>query len=204
MQALLCLATLAVAACGPARDGAPVDTARDTESAAAPAPAPDASDAGAYVARGACPFECCVYGRWRVFTPAVLRARPATGADSIGWFDANTDIVADSGLVRVNPTGLAVVTGKTPGDFVPDTVAVAVGDTLELLDYEGEGYRNARWKGRLITVMEYWSMLGAQGVSLVRRPVSQWWVHATSGDRRGWMLMDSVRVRGADRCAGPV
>ena len=174
--------------------------ARDTSPSEARAiAAPDA-----YVARGACPFECCVYGRWTVQTLAVLRAAPTIGADSLGTLAPGTTISADSGLVRVNPTGLAVVTGAVPHDMLHDTIQLRPGDTLELLDYEGEGYRNVRWKGRAVTLMEYWDTTGSRGVTLLRKPVSQWWVHATAGQVRGWVLMDSVRVKGADRCAGPV
>ena len=156
-----------------------------------------------YVARGACPFECCVYGDWTLLTAALLRSAPGA-SDSAGVLPPNTPIRADSGLAVVNPVGLAVVEQSPAKGIFEDTINLRVGDTLELLDYEGEGYRNVRVRGRRLLLTEYWSAEtdAKHGIRLVRKPESRWWVHATAGARRGWMLMDSVRVRGADACGG--
>lgn len=145
-----------------------------------------------------------MYGRWTVLSQATLRALPTARSASTGTIAANTAVLADSGEVRVSPIGLVVVSDTVPAQLLDRPIELAIGDTIELLGYEGEGYRNVRWRGRALTLSEYWDTLGTRGMRLVRPPRQRWWAHVTTGSARGWILMDSVRVRGADKCAGPV
>jgi hypothetical protein len=158
-------------------------------------------DSGAIVVRGACPFECCMYGAWQLLTGTTVRAAPGRVADSIAFLANGTQISADSGLVVVHPTGLVVITGPAPQPIQAGAVPFQVGDTLILLNYVGEGMRRVRWRDTVMEVDEYWRIQPSQGARLVRAPVQRWWTHVTAGNVRGWVLMDSVRVKGADKCA---
>jgi len=160
----------------------------------------------ARVVHGACPFECCQYGRWTVVSGGVLRATQAAGAPIVGRIAPGTAVLADSGLVVVDTIGVVAVS-----DMMTDIEGgrtFARGDTVLLLDYQGEGARGAWLRGHLITVMEFWTATGANGAKLVHAPHTLWWAHLTvpqQGDTlRGWLNMsaDSLRVDGTDMCGG--
>ena len=108
---------------------------------------------------------------------------------------------ADSGFVLVHPIGLAVILGPvSPLD--EDSVSLQRGDTVELLDYEGEGYQHVRWHGRILTVStERWDSTGRSDARVVREAGEAWWVHVTPRTGRpGWVLMTKVDVLGYDGC----
>lgn len=171
---------------------------------------------------GACPFECCHYGAWTLVTAATLRAAPDPEATVIARLPIGMEVRADSGIVIMNPVGLAVAVR----DFQdPDTrLTLHKGDTLTILNNEGEGFIKARLRDSMVDVT-IWSFDSASidarqfdvtdttiihtmsvtdlraGLRLVRPPGEYWWAHFIVGDTlRGWVLMDSVEVDGADAC----
>lgn len=165
-----------------------------------PQPAPFKFDSGTIVVQRACPFECCTYRDWELLTGAPLRAGPGRSADSLAFLAAGTPVKADSGLVVMNPPGLVVITGTPPKLLMAGDVPFKRGDTLVILNHIGEGMRRVRWKDREMEIDEYWRTPG-QGARVIRPAVQHWWTHVTTDLHRGWILMDSVRVKGADRCA---
>ena len=87
---------------------------------------------------------------------------------------------ADSGFVLVHPIGLAMILGPVHPLDEEDSVSLQRGDTVELLDYEGEGYQHAR---------------------VVREAGEAWWVHVTPRTGRpAWVLMTKADVLGYDGC----
>lgn len=195
---LFWLAILVVGACGRPADER-VDSTADT--ARAPTARAAGPSAATFVSRGACPFECCVYGRWTLRTIAQLR--PAPRVDGPARDLAPGAVVsADSGVVVVDPIGLLEVTAAAPMPRLGDSLRAQPGDTVELLDYIGEGIRRVRLRGRELEVEEFWRYTDARGVRMLREPVQHWWVFMTDSASRasGWVLMDSVRVAGADAC----
>lgn len=159
-----------------------------------------------YVVHGACPFECCRYGKWKVLGGAVLRAAQSAQAPVVGHVASGTEVRADSGNVVVDTIGVVAVSGAMSD--IESGRTFAKGDTVLLLDYQGEGYRGAWLRGHMISVAEFWSATGANGAKLVRAPHTAWWTHFSipqKGDTlRGWVNMttDSVRVSGSDACGG--
>ena len=207
------LASALAVACRQSGGDAPVSEAQEPRPDTAPA-SPPTSPADAALARwaaalpdslrhraGACPFECCVYRTWTGSGPLPVRAAPDRREAVAFAIPAGEPFSADSGFVRV--TGVsAVAVGDTVADgptrFVP-------GDTLVVLDYEGEGFYNV-WDGeRVRQVADFWSraVRDPKG-SLVGGDhyAREWWVHATTRDaRKGWIDADSVpRISGADAC----
>src|SRR5436309_4762366 len=166
-----------------------------------PSMAPDTSPT--FVVHGACPFECCQYGHWRLESNVVLRTAPQRDADSAGGLAAGRAVRADSGVVVMHPVGVALVISPPAVSGEGDSLPFAVGDTVEMLNYEGEGYAKVRWHSRELSVsIDGWDTLGTKGVRIIRRPVQAWWVHMTDSTtkQRGWVLMDGVRVEGSDAC----
>src|SRR5512143_185034 len=155
-----------------------------------------------YVAHGACPFECCQYGDWLFQTSVTIRRTPNSRSDSVGMVLAGDSAHADSGLVVVHPIGFALIIGPVYQPPEQDSVAFQPGDTVELLDYEGEGYEHVRWRGRVLSVStERWDSTGRSGARVIRMPGEAWWVHVTPRTAHpGWVLMTNVRVLGYDRC----
>lgn len=194
----LLLVALAVAASCSRTDtpGAADSQATSPPASATPAPAPDR-----WVALKACPFECCRYGTWQLRTAALLRREPSPTSDSLAAFSAGARIVTDSGIVIVDPVGLAVITGTPRRPMDTAALPVRAGDTLQLLDYLGEGVQRVRARDSVFTVDFMIDSTGSSGVKLLRAPRRSWWAHVRE-PQAGWILMDSVRVRGADACSG--
>ena len=149
---------------------------------------------------GACPFECCHYGKWTLDSNAALRMTPSVTASITAHIEKGTEVLADTGFVVVNPVGLIVGTS----DFRQEETGLELhrGDTLFVLDEMGEGKWHARLHGEPVTVSA-WEIdtAGNYGAKLVRAPRSVWWVHFTApGSRGGWGLMDEIQEHGADAC----
>ena len=152
--------------------------------------------------RGACPFECCVYGEWRA--ESAIPVRTAARADAAVAYEmrAGERFTAESGYVQV--TGPAIVAVMDTVRALPD-VTLLPGDTVVVLDYIGEGYWNLWHRGRVLReVAGFW---GAE----VQHPAGayygdyarEWWVHVTK-PQEGWFLSDSTaRFSGVDACGVP-
>ena len=155
------------------------------------------------VVHGACPFECCQYGQWTLTTPADLRASPSRAAPVVRRLGEGTPVCADSGLVLVKPTGIVYALKDVQDSSTGFTLRQ--GDTLILLDELGEGYIRARLRDSVLRVSG-WDLspnnpdIGS-GLKVLRKTGEQWWVHFTVTDSlAGWVLMNDVRVLGADAC----
>ena len=174
------------------------DTAPSAPLAMTPAPAAQSSDS--VLVGGACPFECCQYGKWTLDSAADLRATPSLTASTVAHLDSGTEVLADTGFVMVHPVGLVLGIG----DFhQPDTdLELHAGDSLFVLEELGEGRWHARLHGELITVSSQdIDTDGNYGAKLVRPPQSQWWAHfVVPRSGQGWVLMDDVKEHGADAC----
>ena len=175
--------------------GQTVDAFKDTLTARPRAP---------WVAHGVCPFECCHYGDWRVESALALRDEPSRTASVAGRLAPGADVVGDSGMVRVDTVGIVVVTGRVTDDG--SGLDFAPGDSLLLLDYQGEGFYRAWLRGHSFGVSQFWDSTGTSGGRLVRAPSARWWAHLTTlqgaDTVHGWLDMsdDSVRVSGTDSC----
>lgn len=101
-------------------------------------------------------------------------------------------------------TQIGVVAIRRPYRDPVMNVAYTPGDTLLLLDYLGEGFYNAWYRGRMRQVAEYWSDSSTSEAKLVVEPRDEWWALVSWRDgatrRRGWIDMREVGVGGADAC----
>lgn len=213
MKRTAAAALLLVVSCAPA--DAPPDTAlpdtitADTLPGDVP-PAPPADPVverfrarvppAALVRRGACPFECCVYGEWTAESDVPLQAQERGRAAPAGVIPAGQTFRADSGTVHI--TGLMVVAVEdSVGD--PPYWSFAPGDTLVVLDYVGEGRYNVWHEGRIQVAEGFWGVGAPVGnATTYGQWASEWWVHATLPDgRTGWFhSTPPLRFKGADAC----
>jgi hypothetical protein len=122
--------------------------AADEHAASTVAKGPPVNEAGYFVDRGACPFECCGYGRWSVRQDTALRAGP--GADgSVGVANKGTFVESVTGTVYTRPIPVDVIHDHT-GAY-PRT-AFKSGDRLYLLTYLGEGFNRAWFEGQFLEI----------------------------------------------------
>jgi hypothetical protein len=108
----------------------------------APAPATRLAGRAAYADSGACPYECCHYGRWRADTAVVLHAAPDTTSRPVAVIAAGDSVDAPTGFVRTVPTPLVVkrsLRETSRGDHLYQR-----GETLWVYTYLGEGMYRAR------------------------------------------------------------
>src|SRR5207253_7980679 len=93
-----------------------------------------------YVDKGACPFECCVYRKWKTLKTTSAFALPNARSKSVGKFAAGSNVVAVTGEVHSVPGRFVV--RKRHGKYNPV-------DILWTYTYLGEGivkiWFNGRW-----------------------------------------------------------
>ncbi|OZC04051.1 hypothetical protein [Rubricoccus marinus] len=208
---------LALAACEPAPD-APEPEASPAPAEVTPeaAPAMEASTISAddsTSARltapvrvdGACPFEGCMYGTWTASGETAVYTAAGDTTSRAFTVPAGTEIEADRGFALVTRLGQILVERDAviylaSGGEQP----VAAGDTLLVLDPEGEGSSRVWANGVLgfSGVDVDMNGPGGEGPALrTLRPAEyQWWAHVRLADgREGWLWMDRTpSVSGAD------
>lgn len=142
-----------------------------------------------YVDKGACPFECCTYRRWKTLKDTVAYARPDKRSPRIGTFKRGTWVRGLTGEVRTVTPGKFVVT-KPYEKYKP-------GDVLWVYTPMGEGFYKIWFKGRWIDEALYY-MSGPYETSypscdkapdcwgrLERELKTEWWVRVKSP--AGWI-----------------
>ena len=160
---------------------------------------------------GACQLECCRLGSWTTtFAPLAVHPAPGDRTASRDSIPARTTFTADSTVVVVRQFGIAVADEPVPQRY-RDSPALAAGDTVYLVRYEGEDWFRAIVRGQTQQVHAFW--VGPPGM---RRPRStrtyghvvqelqtEWWVQVRLPDgRSGWINMTQVSsVRGPDACS---
>src|SRR5512146_2350039 len=101
---------------------------------------PDRRPPENYVAKKACPFECCRFGNWSVRQDTELVDAPG-GSRVVGRARKGTRIVGITGEVHLKPRPVVVLGA---GDLPKDSIAF-------VLDYQGEGYAHVYTRGKVIS-----------------------------------------------------
>jgi hypothetical protein len=150
-----------------------------------------------------CPTECCHYGRWTFRESLTLRASPASDAPVILRASPPVHVIADSGFIALDTLGLILVMGPASRS---STEALAVGDTVVVLEPVGEGWNGAWVRGRSIQIEADAAMppesLPRLGLRLLRPLHEIWWAHVkTATHQAGWVNMEQrATVIGVSDC----
>jgi hypothetical protein len=112
-----------------------------------------------YVAKGACPFECCTYRNWTALKAITLYDKP--NGKVMGALKKGENVKALTGEVHSTP--LRVVTAKDHPE-----AKIKAGETIYILHYVGEGFWSVWHDGRVVQV-ENFSETGPY-------PEETWWV----------------------------
>lgn len=154
------------------------------------APAPTMAQAPRptlYVDEGACPFECCLYGRWWATQPVQLLAERRPEAPVIGTISPGDTVRVETGVVETIPAPFLVkeaIDGYAPGD------------TIWLLTYLGEGFFRIWQDGEVRELeLDFSPYGGSPGArcercdhgELLTPHQSEWWVRVKTADGAiGW------------------
>lgn len=101
-----------------------------------------------YVEKGACPFECCEYRRWKTNKTTVAYASPNRNSRKVGTFKKGTWVRGLTGQVVTDVPGKYVVT-KPHAQYVP-------GDIIWVYTPGGEGDYLVWFKGKMYTEEMYY------------------------------------------------
>lgn len=141
-----------------------------------------------YVDKGACPFECCTYRRWKTVRATVAYARPNKRSRRVGTFKAGSSVVGLTGEVRTAPGRFVIL--RAHERYKP-------GDVLWVYTPLGEGFYKGWFKGRMYDEgLEYMtgpyerSIPGCEETpqcwgKLEKEIQSEWWVKVRSAE--GWV-----------------
>jgi hypothetical protein len=95
-----------------------------------------------YIAKNACPFECCTFREWTVEQDTDLVAAPGS-TQMVGKARKGSQVKGLTGEVHLTPEPVYVV---WPGAGIPqDTIAF-------VLDNQGEGFANVWTRGKIVSV----------------------------------------------------
>jgi hypothetical protein len=158
-----------------------------------------------YVAKNACPFECCGFGTWPVTKDTVLYDEPG-GTSATGRVAKGETVEALTGEVHLRPRAVRV--RFSAGDVFP----AQEGQVMYLLDYLGEGMGRVWLNGKVVETdvtgvraqctfagTGCWGeFLDSRDTNWVREAI--WWVQVKSpGGFTGW-TRETAHFTGADRC----
>ena len=164
-----------------------------------------------HIIPGACQLECCRLGQWSTsFSRVAIYRNPGDQDPSPDTIPVRTSFTADSTVVVVRQFGIAVTDEPVPQRY-NDSPALARGDTVYLLRYEGDDRFAAIVGGQRRPVDAFWA--GRPGMSrpatwrtyghVVQDLSTEWWVRIRLGvGPAGWINMTHVSsVRGPDACS---
>lgn len=112
--------------------------------AGADAPAELPLEDGWYVARNACPFECCTYRTWRAVHDTRLYTTQRS-AEPAGRVTAGQRVVAVTGVVYAQPVPVDVIHDHSDSNGG----RLRQGERFYLLDYLGEGIHHIWLNGEV-------------------------------------------------------
>jgi len=128
-----------------------------------------------FIDRGACPFECCLYRKWRATKPMVLVDHP-NGNRTMARLRSGEWVTAITGETRSEPLAMAA-----PHDF--PQAGIRAGDRIFVLHFKGEGVWAVWFRGRLVDVELY-------GLKIA--PKSEWWAKVrTARGVVGWVRAEN-------------
>lgn len=159
-----------------------------------------------YVAKPACPFECCHFGSWSVREDTTLYDRPE-GARAVGRALQGERVEALTGEVHLRPLPVRV-RYSSPYGFTAEE-----GSIVFLLDYLGEGHGRAWVKGKvvetdIVSVYGHCAFPGpgcwgefVDPEDAGRRRYGVWWVQIQTGDGLVGWTKEAENFGGKDACA---
>ena len=167
-----------------------------------------------YIARRACPFECCTYREWTVEHSVTLYDKPG-GKTTVASIDASKTkhVRGLTGEVILHPVRMVLryqISTETTNAGRPvsnaKTVVVPAGQEVWILDNLGEGYVNIWWHDQILSfgILDTDNTEDlAEGSHLLEEAGrgAEWWVQVkTPSGMIGW-TKDNDAFGNMDSCA---
>jgi beta propeller repeat protein len=137
---------------------------------------------------GACPFECCQYGKWTSKKEVVIRSSRSSNAPSAFTVHKGDKVSALTGIVVTHKLGGASV--KEPCKI--GKLQAKAGDFLWVLRPTGEGYYEVWYKGEVASVWPDDPSTEQDGgehreTIMIKEPEYVWWVQIKNSlGQVGW------------------
>jgi hypothetical protein len=162
-----------------------------------------------YLDWGACPFECCKYGRWIATRDVPSFSSRTTSSPAPSVIRKGERVVAETGVVVTTRLGRMVATRPIQLGEGRRRVAVPEGAVFYVLHYWGEGYFAYWYNGETYSDPRYLEptsreprAIGGSGALLLQTPEWAWWVRIrTRAGRTAW-VQGNQGFDGADGCGG--
>jgi hypothetical protein len=160
-----------------------------------------------YVAQGACPFECCMYGEWTATETTTLYREPGSGDVVAAIQPGKVDALG--GEMRLTPP--PVLVRNAIADYDEDVAEP--GSIVFLLDYLGEGHGNVWVDGEVKTlgwtgVQEHCAApdRGCWGEVLRPKDAGEWlngvwWIQIKTKDGTTGWTSQAEHFDGKDGCS---
>ena len=144
---------------------------------------------------GACPGECCQYGRWTAGRLTVARVQPDRRSAEAFRVAPGEVVEAITGIVITLRPGRARAIAPVEIDGVP----IPAGTEVVVLSHAGEGVYKIWFAGRML--MATLLPADAAQLTLLIEPRIVWWVQIRNRDGRTGWIDQADRFDGADACA---
>ena len=142
---------------------------------------------------GACPFECCKYGRWVASAAVTVRRERLAGAAPAFSVAPGETVDAITGVVVTTQPGRARVLAA----LTLDGLTLAAGEEVSVLRYAGEGAYLVCARGRAV---EAESEEAGGHLRVLSTPRVVWWVQIRNARGEvGWSDQPD-RFTGRDGC----
>jgi len=142
---------------------------------------------------GACPFECCKYGRWVASAAVTVRRERLAGAAPAFSVAPGETVDAITGVVVTTQPGRARVLAA----LTLDGLTLAAGEEVSVLRYAGEGAYLVWARGRAV---EAESEEAGGHLRVLSTPRVVWWVQIRNARGEvGWSDQPD-RFTGRDGC----
>jgi hypothetical protein len=144
-----------------------------------------------FIEEGVCPYEFgCDFTKWVSLIRTPLFTNDSDTISIAYWMDRGDSLTFNHGNMHVDQIGVAIVVYPTEG--------YAVGDTIYPLSYQGEGYYDVWYKGRIRSIHRFWHNETEpnnpfRSACLVVPQRVTWWVSLTNNKRQtGWLPLTNA------------
>ncbi len=159
-----------------------------------------------YVVSPACPGEGCAYGEWLACDSIPIYQSAGLPIHPLEWLVRDQTFVVDSGKVIVRRPGAVLISQRTPQHSLGYAKTVfEAGDTLFVLNYLGEGFFDAIYRGNIVETEVFWpwqywfpSEDYIYGGEVLQEAETEFWVFVRADDQTGWLWVDESRLTAAN------
>jgi hypothetical protein len=139
---------------------------------------------------GACPFECCSYGKWEAKTETVLRKEHDDSSPAVAVVNAGEDVQGLTGVVITTEPGEVRILKKISFSVENslEEILLLPGDVIYTLRHVGEGYDKFYFSGFFLVGQTNIRSVGkSENWQVITMPKCVWWANiGRQNGESGW------------------